>query len=287
MENDRIAAIREGNSVVPVTRCDLKDGRSANWDLDNIGSVSGAHMGIHHIIRKAFNLLGLEIHRYRPAGSEEARLVAMLSAHGVNLVFDVGANVGQFAMMLRKAGYGGRIVSFEALSTAYEQLLANRDNDPLWDVAPRAAIGGEDGEVEVHLSGNSVSSSVLNMLDAHKTASPGSAYVGSEMVPLRRLDALAPDYLRSGGALFIKIDTQGYEDRVLQGATGILDRAVGVQLELSLVPLYSGQKLYREMQEQLEAMGFELWGMTPEFVDPTSGRLLQINATYFRPYNVA
>ncbi len=211
----------------------------------------------------------------------------MLSAHGVNVVFDVGANAGQFAMMLRKAGYGGRIVSFEALSTAYEQLQANKVHDPMWEIAPRAALGSEDGEVEIHLSGNSVSSSVLNMLDAHKRASPESAYVGSEKVPLRRLDALAMNYIRPGDVLFIKIDTQGYEDRVMQGATDSLGRAVGVQLELSLVPLYSGQKLYGEMQAQLEAMGFEVWGMMPEFVDPASGRMLQVNATYFRPCGLA
>jgi FkbM family methyltransferase len=206
----------------------------------------------------------------------------MLSAHRVNLVFDIGANVGQFGRSLRDAGYRGRIVSFEPLSVAWEKLVVASRSDSLWEVAPRAAIGNEDGEVEMHVSGNSVSSSVLDMLDAHAIAAPGSAYVGREKVPLRRLDTVAVDYLRPDSLLVIKIDTQGYEDRVLRGASNLLKNTVGLRLECSLVPLYDGQLLYDEMIGRLKELGFALWRMTPEFVDPASGRLLQIEATFFR-----
>ncbi|HEY5993177.1 MAG TPA: FkbM family methyltransferase [Gallionellaceae bacterium] len=243
----------------------------------------GQHMSIKNTIRRFTRALGFDIHRYQPVTPDELRLIKMLAAHGVNLVFDIGANTGQFGGQIRKAGYKGRIVSFEALTSAHQQLLAARNNDPLWEVAPQAAVGEEDGEIEIHLAGNSVSSSVLNMLDTHKSAAPDSAYVSSEKVPLRRLDTLAMNYIHPGDALFLKIDTQGYEDRVLGGAPVIMAKAIGVQLELSLVPLYNEQKLYEEMKARLETMGFELWSVTPEFVDPASGRLLQLNATFFRP----
>jgi FkbM family methyltransferase len=197
-------------------------------------------------------------------------------------VFDVGANVGQFGRSVRDAGYRGRIVSFEPLSAAWEQLVAASRSDSLWQVAPRAAIGNEDGEIEIHVSGNSMSSSVLDMLDAHAIAAPGSAYVGREKVLLRRLDTVAVDYLRPDSSLFVKIDTQGYEDRVLQGASNLLKNTVGLQLECSLVPLYEGQLLYDEMSRRLKALGFALWGITPGFFDPGNGRLLQIDATFFR-----
>lgn len=197
------------------------------------------------------------------------------------MVFDVGANTGQFGQSLREAGFRGRIVSFEPLAAAREKLLAVSQKDNKWDVAPRAAIGNEDGEIEIHIAGNSVSSSVLDMLDAHANAAPGSRYVGSEKVPLRRLDSIALDYLHPDSVAFLKIDTQGYEDRVLQGASNLLKKTAGLQLELSFVPLYDGQRLYDEMVSQLKLLGFELWSMSPVFSDPQTGRLLQVDATFF------
>lgn len=233
-------------------------------------------------IKRLLRRLGFDLRRYRPESSDEAQLIAMLAAHEVNLVLDVGANIGQFGRQLRNAGFRGQIVSFEPLASARKKLALACKSDPLWEVAPQAAVGCEDGEIEINVAGNSVSSSVLNMLDSHAAAAPESVYVDSEKVPLRRLDTLAPDYLHSDSVLFIKIDTQGYEDRVLQGAPNLLARAVGLQLELSLVPLYEGQCLYDEMIAQLKALDFILWGMTPAFIDPKNGRLLQIDATFFR-----
>ena len=96
------------------------------------------------------------------------------------------------------------------------------------------------------------------------------------------LDSLAPHYLRADSVTFLKIDTQGYEDEVLRGATETLARVVGVQLELSLVPLYDGQKLMPELMEQVMRRGFQLWGISPTFADPQTGRMLQIDATFFR-----
>ena len=232
--------------------------------------------------KRTIRQLGFELRRYRPASSSTAQFMAMLSTHGVNLVFDVGANTGQFGQSLREADYLGRIVSFEPLSIARDQLLQASRKDALWEIAPRAAIGSENGEIEIHVAGNSVSSSILDMLDTHVSAAPESRYVGSERVSLQRLDSLAPDYLRPDSVPFLKIDTQGYEDRVLQGATGVLDQIVGLQLELSLVPLYEGQRLFYEMVDQLKAKGFEVWAIWPAFTDPKSGRSLQVDVTFFR-----
>ena len=206
----------------------------------------------------------------------------ILSEHGINLVFDVGANAGHFGHYLRDAGYRGRIVSFEPLSTAWRQLLEASRKDPRWEVAPRAAIGSDEGELEIHVARNSVSSSILALHAAHTDAAPASGFIGKERVPLQRLDSLASEYLHSDSVPFLKIDTQGYEDRVLEGAGGIMNRIVGIQLELSLVPLYKGQRLGDELTERLKRLGFELWAMSPVLVDPQSGRLLQLDATFFR-----
>lgn len=210
------------------------------------------------------------------------RLSLMLADQNIDLVFDVGANTGQFAKSLRKAGYTHRIVSFEPLSIAHAQLLQASRNDSKWDIAPRAAIGDHEGEVEMHIAANSVSSSVLQMLDSHAIAAPDSAFIGSERVRLSRLDTVTSSYLESGTRPFVKIDTQGYEDRVLDGATELLHKVRGLQLELSLVPLYKEQKLFDALVERLCTLGYSIWAIWPGFFDPHTGRMLQVDATFFR-----
>ena len=237
---------------------------------------------LNSVVKRTIRRLGFDLRRYTPASSEAAQFMTMLSGHGINLVFDVGANAGQFGQSLRDDGYRGRIVSFEPLSKVREQLLEASRKDSLWEVAPRAAIGSEDGEVEIHVAANSASSSVLDMLEAHASAAPESHYIGSERVPLQRLDSVASDYLHPNSVPFLKIDTQGYEDRVLLGATELIGQIAGLQLELSLVPLYQGQRLFGEMVDQLKADGFELWAIWQSFIDSRNGRLLQIDATLFR-----
>ncbi len=238
--------------------------------------------GFESLIRRTANLFGIDIRRYRPKSSDIGRLSIMLANHSVDLVLDVGANTGQFAGLLRKAGYTQRLISFEPLSTAHAQLMLASRNDAEWEIAPRAAIGDHEGTIEMHIAGNSVSSSVLEMLDSHASAASGSAYVGSERAPLSRLDTMARDYLKPGEVPFLKIDTQGYEDRVLDGATELLIKARGVHLELSLVPLYEGQKLFDDLVERLGSLGFTIWAIWPGFCDPRTGRMLQVDATFFR-----
>lgn len=235
------------------------------------------------IVKRAFRWIGLDIRRYVPPLPYHARLTKLLSANHVNLVFDVGANVGQFAQSLRAVGYTGRIVSFEPLNDAWKELQEASRADKLWEIAPRAAIGSEDGEVEIHIAGNSMSSSILRMLDFHVEAAPVSKYTGSEKVPLRRLDSIGLDFLEDDSILFIKIDTQGFEDQVLQGAPELLKAAVGLSVELSLVPLYENQLLYDRLISDVNALGFEIWDLARGWMDHRNGRLLQSDATFFRP----
>src|SRR5579862_2380847 len=108
---------------------------------------------IHRTLRKA----GFDLLPYNATRFPDIRFGAALAAHKVNLVFDVGANTGQFGRELRQLGYRGRIVSFEPLSAAWAKLKDASNNDPMWEVSPRCAIGSEDGEIEIHIAGNSAS----------------------------------------------------------------------------------------------------------------------------------
>jgi FkbM family methyltransferase len=206
----------------------------------------------------------------------------MLEFHHVDLLLDVGANVGQFAASMREAGYRGKIVSFEPLSDPRAQLLDASRPDPGWEIAPAVAIGAEEGNVEMRISDNSFSSSVLPVLPEHIRAAPESVCVGVENVPLSRLDTASRDYLSISKSPFLKIDTQGFESQVLDGAAEVLERAVGLHLELSFVPLYEGQTLFDAVINRLEGLGFCVWGFWPGIHDPDSGRMLQIDATLFR-----
>ena len=226
---------------------------------------------------------GFEIRRFDPLISESAQFMRQLNSHGINLILDVGANVGQFGRKnLRDAGYRGRIISFEPLSAAWNGLSAEAAGDTLWSVAPRMAIGVENGVININVAQNSVSSSILDMLPEHQDSAPESKYVAIEVVPIRRLDEIAPQYLLPDSIVFLKIDTQGFESAVLQGAEGILSRVTGIQLELSLIPLYAGQQLYDEIIARLNQRGFDLWGVSSAFVDSKSGQTLQVDATFFR-----
>ena len=128
-----------------------------------------------------------------------------------------------------------------------------------------------------------MSSSILPMLTSHSRVAPESAYLGRETAPLITLDSVAPPYFEGAQAPFLKIDTQGYEWHVLDGALATLPKVCGIQMELSLVPLYEGQQLWRGCVERLETEGFVLWGLQPVFVDPANGRTLQWDGLFFRP----
>ena len=226
--------------------------------------------------------VGFELRRFSVEQSENARFISMLRTHNVNLIFDVGANAGQFGVLLREIGFDGKIVSFEPLSDARESLQNISRNDPMWQIALQTAIGEENGEIEIQIAGNSQSSSVLDMLDTHVRAAPDSKYIGKEKVALRKLDSIAPDYMDSNSIAFIKIDTQGYETQVMNGAKKLMSQIVGLQVEISLVPLYKGQCLFDEMLKKLKNDGFELWSISTVFSDPNTAQLLQVDATFFR-----
>lgn len=231
-------------------------------------------------IRRVANSLGIEITRYCPSSSAAAQLAKALEISNTNLIFDIGANEGQFARQVRRHGYRDKIVSFEPLSTARERLLAFSALDSAWEVHERSAVGDYDGEVKINIAGNSVSSSVLPMLESHASAAPRSAYVGSEDVPIVRLDSVASRYLMPETNLFVKIDTQGFEWQVLEGATETLSRTQGLLCELSLIPLYGGQVMWQDIVNHLDASGFGIWALQQGFTDPSTGQCLQVDAIF-------
>lgn len=233
-------------------------------------------------IRKTFQKINLDIKQYHPLLTDIGLINTTLGRLKTDLVLDVGANIGQFAMELRESGYKKKIVSFEPLSDAYSNLLRNVKKDSNWLAHERCAIGDYDGTVEVNVSSNSVSSSILPMLQTHINAAPDSNFTGREQVPIFKLDTIAESYIADAKSVFLKIDTQGFEWKVLDGAAATLIKTQGVLVELSLTPLYEGQYLWQDIIKRMNALGFTLWTLFPGFTDAKTAQTLQADAIFIR-----
>jgi FkbM family methyltransferase len=235
-----------------------------------------------HQIKLGLRQVGLEVNRYTPAHSDDARVCRLLRRLGIDLVADVGANDGGYVRSLRGAGFTGEVISFEPLADAHARLSSAAAGASAWHVMPRMALGDHDHVSSINIAGNSTSSSILPMQSLHSEAAPTSQYVGSQSVEVKRLDGLTEPRLVRAQAIHLKVDTQGYEMQVLLGSTGILPRIRSMQLELSLVSLYDGQALYREVIDWVTGQGFELVGLVPGFVDERTGRMLQMDGIFAR-----
>lgn len=201
----------------------------------------------------------------------------------VDVILDVGANAGQFAEGLRASGHAGHIVSFEPLSEAHASLSAKAKDDPLWSVVPRCAVGAAEGEATIHVAGNSYSSSLLPMLESHRSAAPESDYVDRETCPVVTLDRFIGRTFADPTTRFgLKMDTQGFEAEVLRGLGQRRDQVEVILCEMSLTPLYDGAPTMFELCQQLAELGYRCVALGPEFADPKTGLLLQVNGVFVR-----
>ena len=226
-------------------------------------------------IRGLLHRFGIEVSRYVP-------LARALNANKIDLVFDIGANKGQFASQLRRDGFQGKIVSFEPTAEAHAVLVRESKGDAMWHVHERCAIGADDRIVDINVSKNSGSSSILPILVAHTDAAPDSVYVNKESVKQVRFDSVFPDYVKGSNHFFLKIDTQGYEERVMQGATEALLLATGLQVEVSFEELYENQPAYKYFLSWAEANGFGIWSIHDGFSNMLVGKTLQADICFFR-----
>ncbi|MGC4016764.1 MAG: FkbM family methyltransferase [Luteolibacter sp.] len=225
--------------------------------------------------------LGYDLTRYRPSTHADSRRARLMEVQQIDLVLDVGANEGQYAMELREAGFRGRIVSFEPLSSAYAVLEKNAAGDPEWKVM-NCALGEESGVSKINVAGNSTSSSLLGMLPAHEDAAPYSKYVGEQEIVIKTLDEIFDEVVGNHARIWLKIDTQGYEAKVIAGALKSLRKISVVQMEASLQPLYDGAPSTAELLTTMDAQGYSIVGMDPGFCDERHGHLLQVDITFLR-----
>jgi FkbM family methyltransferase len=199
---------------------------------------------------------------------------------GLNTIIDVGAHVGEFAMMVHEILPTGAIVSFEPQESAFAQLNANLRHHTNFR-AVKCALGEEPSIMTLFRSEFTASSSLLRMTDLHKEAFPFTARSTEEQVEVRRLDdAIADMDVRDG--ILLKIDVQGFERSVILGGQRLVARARLIIVETSFQPLYEGQPLFADIYELLTRTGLRYVGNWEQLKSLADGSVLQADAMFVR-----
>jgi FkbM family methyltransferase len=156
--------------------------------------------------------------RYLPFGCDLVADLKRLSPDlEIKTVFDVGANLGQSALDYREKFPKARIYSFEPVSQTFDRLEFATKADPNI-FCYQLALAERDGQEEILTRGTSGT----NSLKAKFYASPDKDQ-NLEICQLRRLDSfLETNEIELDKIDFLKIDTEGYEIPVLQGADSLL-----------------------------------------------------------------
>jgi len=207
----------------------------------------------------------------------------ILNGGNVDLLVDVGANIGDYSVACRAHGYAGSICCFEPQNIEFQTLQARMVADPTL-CCVRAAVGDRDGKTTINVSGHQTSSSLLPMTRLHESIMPSSKYVRTEEVDIVRLDSFfklgiqPPSFHR----VYLKLDVQGYEMKVLEGSTQLLRLVTGIELELSVQEVYQGSPGYLEMIQYLENIGFRIVSWTDVLSDPVSQFVIQADAIFVR-----
>jgi FkbM family methyltransferase len=203
-----------------------------------------------------------------------------LSSAGIRTVVDAGAHLGEFASAIKSLLPEAMVYSFEPLEDCHER-LARRLERMGKGRAFCVALGARQGEATLFRSSFSKSSSLLPMAELHKQAFPWTAGTQATEVPLRRLD----DYLEElelRERTLLKIDVQGFELELLQGAERLLERTHYVLVEVSLRPLYEGGAGFHDVCRYLVARGFAYAGSFDQLCSPLDGQILQQDALFVR-----
>jgi len=206
----------------------------------------------------------------------------MLRELGITCVLDVGANQGQYAKAIRAAGYTGRIVSFEPLPALVAALEAAAVDDPDWHVVG-VALGERDEETEI----NAVPGTMSSLLPASDFGKGWAEVLGRsvpQQVSVRRLDGLFDEAVAGldEPKVYLKMDTQGYDVDTFRGAGDRIHDIVGMQSEVSCVPIYENMPTMLEQFALYQDEGFALTGMFPVTIDRTSLRVIEFDAVFVR-----
>ena len=224
---------------------------------------------------------GIEaIRRTRPFSVAAFRLVEGLSVDGADYrtIVDVGANIGQFSAAALIRWPDASVIAFEPLAHVASRLRETVAGSPNSEVHV-AAVGSQDGSTQFHPHPYSLSSSVLATTAGAKRTFQWAAEEPPVEVKLVRLDTVLGGWRPARPAL-LKIDVQGYEREVLNGATETLRSVDAIVIEQSFERFYDDQGLFTETDGLLRSLGWHL--VRPLDWRREGGRVVELDCLYAR-----
>ena len=199
--------------------------------------------------------------------------------HNIDLVFDVGAHVGEFGTKIRESGYKGKIISFEPQTEIFLELKNVVKNDTNWILHPRCALGEKNKLENINILSETNCSSILKpnlkLFELDKSITK----IRVEECNVYSLDYIINKYYSISKNTYLKIDTQGYDKNVLDGFQKNIEKIKFIQLEAGLYDLYEDEKLYEYYIEFFKSVNYELWDLRP-FAYNKFGRLVQFDMIF-------
>ncbi len=239
-------------------------------------------MGLKSLVRRGFRTFGLEVRR-----KQVQKPCAYLREHqswldslNIRTVLDVGAHAGEFSSMVREVLPQARILAFEPLSEPFQKLVSVMQNAGQFE-AFNVALGAASGELTMFQNEYTPSSSLLRLADPHKEAFSYARRETPTLIRVMRLDDVVPT-LALSDEIFIKIDAQGYEDKVIAGGEKLIARARLLVVEVSFKALYERQPLFADVFKLLGAYGFKYVGSLDQLRSPIDGSILQADAAFLK-----
>ena len=195
------------------------------------------------------------VHQY----PEIQALRRFLSAFAVDCMFDVGANRGQYAAMLRKdVGFSGTILSFEPNPDIFAELSRRAASDAKWHVF-NLALSDFEGTASFNIMAADQFSSLKKPSDRQDAIfAERNKVTRTVEMQCRRIDTLLPELRAEHGFSrpFLKMDTQGHDLSVCEGAGAAISAMAGVQTELGVRPIYENGTGYQAMIDWLGQRDF-------------------------------
>ncbi|MFZ5532475.1 MAG: FkbM family methyltransferase [Pseudomonadota bacterium] len=235
-------------------------------------------MSIKSLVRDTVNRAGFDVIRLH---NSPKRTLLGLAGKEMGAVIDVGANEGQFARLISGFFPRAQIYCFEPLPGPFHALSAWAQTQNGRVRCFQMALGDQEGEVEMHLhEQHTPSSSLLPATEACHQLYPQTQAESIARVRVSTLDqALEASIGTLPEPILLKLDVQGFEDRVLRGGKQVLSHCRAVVLEVCVAPLYEGQAEFLDLASMLRDSGFRYAGnLDQSFGD--DGRVLFFDALF-------
>lgn len=242
---------------------------------------------VKNLVKLLFNKVGLEVKYKNRSNSSYSQVRGLIRKCKATKLLDIGANIGQFADFVLGVDKNLQIFCVEPIPSAHKVLSKKYKNNNRVTILSPLVVSRKNGLTTLNVAKNSVSSSLLEMEPLHTKTAPGSEIVSQIDVEGLDLDTLFEkklfnytDQVESSRNWVIKIDAQGAEYEIIQGAKSCFKYISGFICELSLRELYTKQTLWLSFIKKMKLLGYEPFFLQTGFSDSKTSETLQIDVGF-------